>query len=533
MDCDLSWWQTAVIYQVYPRSFMDSDGDGVGDLRGITSKLEYLKWLGVDAIWLSPIYPSPMHDFGYDVSDYTEVHRVFGTLVHFDELVAQARAHGMRVLLDFVPNHTSHDHPWFIESRASRDNPKRDWYVWHNAKPDGSPPNNWLSRFGDSAWRWDRDTRQYYLHSFLPEQPDLNWWNFEARAAMHDVLRFWFDRGVAGFRIDVIEMLIKDRQLRDNPPNPDYEPGADRPSDVQLLVHNARRPEVHKVLKGIRQVADEYGETVLVGETAMKTPLDRVVSYYGSGDELHLPFNFGLISRPWRAAEICHLVQTYEAALPPGAWPNYVLGNHDRPRVATRVGGEQARLAAMLLLTLRGTPFVYYGEEIGMSDVEIPPAQVQDPIEARMPGFGRDGARTPMQWGPEKHAGFSRAELWLPVAPDYATVNVARQLHDPSSILSLYRRLIELRRSSSALKRGPLEWAPTGADDEDCLSYTRRFGEQKYLVALNFSGDKRTLSMRDIPTGEIVLSTRLDREEPVDPARLVLGPYEGCLVTVR
>nr|PZN31071.1 MAG: alpha-amylase [Chloroflexota bacterium] len=370
------WWQRGVIYQIYPRSFQDSNGDGVGDLRGILQRLDYLAWLGVDAIWLSPIYPSPMADFGYDVADYCDIHPLFGNLEDFDRLVAEAHARGLKVILDYVPNHTSSQHPWFLESRSSRESPKRDWYIWRDPAPDGGPPNNWLAFFGGPAWTWDEATGQYYLHSFLPEQPDLNWRNPEVQRAMLDALRFWLDRGVDGFRVDVIWLMIKDDQFRDNPPNPDYRP--DQPPIASLLpVYNADRPEVLDIIRMMRRTLDAYDERMMVGEIYL--PIDRLMAYYGqNGDGCHLPFNFQLILLPWQAEKIKAAVDSYEQALPPGGWPNWVLGNHDQPRVATRAGQSQVGVAAMLLLTLRGTPTIYYGDEIGMHNVDIPPEQFQD-----------------------------------------------------------------------------------------------------------------------------------------------------------
>ncbi|MGH3148789.1 MAG: alpha-amylase family glycosyl hydrolase, partial [Rubrobacter sp.] len=329
-----SWWQRGVVYQVYPRSFMDGDGDGVGDLRGVTGRLDHLAWLGVDAVWLSPIFPSPMADFGYDIKDYTDVEPLFGTLEDFDRLRDEAHRRGIRIILDYVPNHTSDEHPWFVESRSSRDNPKRDWFIWRDAKPDGSPPNNWVGFFGgDSAWEWDEATGQYYLHLFEPKQPDLNWRNPEVREAMYDALRFWFERGVDGFRIDVLWLLIKDELLRDNPPNPDWKEGG-RPSNRQLRVYSGDRPEIHEIVRALRAVADEYpGDRALIGELYL--PLERLIAYYGTElDGVHLPFNFGLVTLPeWDPAAVRNLVAEYEAALPEGAWPNWVLGNHDQPRI--------------------------------------------------------------------------------------------------------------------------------------------------------------------------------------------------------
>jgi alpha-glucosidase len=378
----MTWWQRGIIYQIYPRSFMDGNGDGTGDLPGIIGRLDYLEWLGVDAIWISPIFPSPMADFGYDISDYTSVDPLFGTLHDFDRLLAEAHRRGLRVLLDYVPNHTSDRHPWFLESRSSRDNPRRDWYIWRDPSPGGGVPNNWLSAFGGSAWEWDARTGQYYLHTYVKEQPDLNWAHPEVEAGMLDVLRFWFDREVDGFRIDALRQVAKDPAFRDNPPNPDWTPDQ-RPYNSLLPVYSADRPENLEVVRRFREVTDSYPDRVLIGE--LWVPIERLMVCYGVRG-LHLPFNFHLITTPWKARSVSALIDQYEAALPSGAWPNWVLGNHDRSRVGSRVGPAQARVAAMLLLTLRGTPTLYNGDEIGLQDVSIPPDAVRDPFERNVPG---------------------------------------------------------------------------------------------------------------------------------------------------
>jgi alpha-glucosidase len=446
------WWREGVIYQIYSRSFQDTNGDGVGDLKGIIRRLPYLATLGVDAVWLSPIFPSPMADFGYDISDYIDIDPVFGTLADFDGLLAAAHQHGLKVILDLVPNHTSDQHPWFRESRVARDNPKRDWYIWRDPAPDGGAPNNWLSEFGGSAWECDRRTGQYYYHAFLSAQPDLNWRSHEVRAAIYHVMRFWLRRGVDGFRVDVIWRLIKDAQFRDNPPNPNY--GAlDPPHHALVPLYTADQPEVHEVIAEMRAVTEEFGARVLIGEIYL--PVERLVAYYGRRLRgLHLPFNFSLLLAPWQARRIAEVIEQYEALLPAGGWPNWVLGNHDQPRVATRVGAEQARIAAMLLLTLRGTPTIYYGDEIGMSQGAISPEQIRDPAAARVPGRGRDGCRTPMQWDDTINAGFSPTEPWLPVSPNFSELNVERQCRDKQSIYNLFCRLIRLRRMLPALTSG-------------------------------------------------------------------------------
>ena len=521
-----AWWQRGVIYQVYPRSFQDTNGDGVGDLPGITARLDYLTWLGVDALWVSPIYPSPMADFGYDVSDYCAIDPLFGTLKDFDRLVAEAHARGLKVILDFVPNHTSDQHPWFVESRSSRDSPKRDWYVWRDPKPNGDPPNNWLSEFGGPAWTLDPTTGQCYYHAYLKEQPDLNWRNPEVRAAMLDVLRFWLERGVDGFRVDAIHHLFEDEGLRDNPPNPDWREGFS-PARRLIRRYTMDQLEVHDAIAAMRRVADDYADRVMIGEAYL--PIDRLMAYYGVDlTGFHLPFNFHLISSPWQPVAIATLIDAYEAALPAGGWPNWVLGNHDRSRVATRLGPDQARIAAMLLLTLRGTPMLYQGEEIGMTDVPIPPERVQDPWERNVPGLGlgRDPERTPMPWDRSPNAGFTAGEPWLPLGADVGTVNVAAQATDPRSVLSLTRALLALRRAEPALSVGAHH--PVDAT-EAVLAYERRHEDRRVLVALNFSDARQELGAL-LPGARILLSTWSDRTGEMIGGALELGPNEGVVI---
>jgi alpha-glucosidase len=525
---NFKWWQRGIIYQVYPRSFMDSDGDGVGDLAGIRSKLDYLQWLGVDAIWISPIYPSPMADFGYDISNYTDIDPIFGTLDDFDALLADAHGRGLKVLLDYVPNHTSDQHPWFLASRSSRGSAKRDWYIWHDPKPGGGPPTNWLANFGGGAWEWDEKTGQYYYHAFLKEQPDLNWRNPEVQDAMLKVLRFWLDRGVDGFRVDVMHHLVKDTAFRDNPPNPDWRPGLS-PYRELLTTYTADLPEVQEIVAQLRSVVEEYDDRMLVGEIYL--PVERLMAYYGaSGKGAHLPFNFQLIGLPWNAREIAAAVERYEALLPSYAWPNWVLGNHDKSRIATRVGPAQARVAAMLLLTLRGTPTMYYGDEIGMYDVPIPVQQVQDPFEKNVPGLGlgRDPERTPMQWSNDEQAGFTTGKPWLPIAGDHTTINIVLERDSPTSILTLYRRLIELRRAEPALSVG--EFAPLPGDD-DLMAYIRKTDERRLLIVLNLGLKPKSFTISDLQCrGSLLLSTYLDRSREVLADKLALRADEGAII---
>ena len=489
---DPLWWQTGVIYQVYPRSFADSNGDGIGDLAGITARLDYLVDLGVDAVWLSPIFPSPMADFGYDVADYCGIDPRFGTLADFDALRDAAHARGLKLLLDFVPNHSSSEHPWFLESRSSRTNPKRDWYIWRDPAPDGGPPNNWQSFFGGSAWAWDAATGQYYLHQFLKEQPELNWRNPDLRAAMLAAMRFWFDRGVDGFRIDVLWLAIKHPDFPDNPANPDWREGM---QDIERLLpaHSADQPEMMKIIAAMRGVAEDYSERVLIGEIYL--PIPRLVAYYGEGGNgVHLPFNFHLLDAAWDAAALARLIADYEGALPADGWPNWVLGNHDKPRVASRIGPEQAAVAMLLLLTLRGTPTLYQGDELGMPNVPIPPDRVRDPQALREPdtAFNRDEVRTPMPWDASAHAGFSSVEPWLPLNPDWAERNVMAQREAADSMLALTRALLQLRRAHPALSVG--SWHAVSSDGA-VLAYERRHGDARVLVALNLSDAPQTLAL--------------------------------------
>jgi alpha-glucosidase len=524
----LLWWQTGVIYQVYPRSFQDTNGDGIGDLRGINQRLPYFLELGVDAIWISPIFPSPMADFGYDIANYTDIDPTFGSLTDFDDLVASAHASGLKIILDLVPNHTSDQHPWFQESRTSRDNPKRDWYIWREPKQDGGPPNNWLSCFGGSAWQYDKHTQQYFYHAFLTEQPDLNWRNPEVRAAMSDVMRFWLRRGVDGFRVDVVWHVIKDELCRDNPPNPHFHAG-EPPHHSLRPLYTADLPEVHDVIAEMRRVTNEFPDRVLIGEIYL--PIERLVAYYGRDLQgVHLPFNFSLIKAPWHARTIAGLIEEYEAALPEGGWPNWVLGNHDNPRVASRIGLAQAPVAAMLLLTLRGTPTIYYGDEIGMEQFAITSTQVRDPFEHNVPGqgFGRDGCRTPMQWDATRNAGFSTNTPWLPIPKSYLKTNIETQRRDDTSLYQLYRRLIALRRTRPALARG--HYRPLAVEG-DLLTYIREFENDRLLMALNLSDQPLFLEIPELKSrGKLLISSRLDREGETIEGCIDLRPNEGIVV---
>ncbi len=495
-----------MIYQVYPRSFQDANGDGVGDLPGIERRLDHLVRLGVDAMWLSPIFPSPMADFGYDVADYTGIEPLFGDMAAFDRLLEACHARGLKLLLDFVPNHSSDRHPWFLESRSSRDNPKRDWYIWRDPAPGGGPPNNWTSDFGGSSWEWDERTKQYYLHAFLKEQPDLNWRNAELRAAMLDSLRFWLDKGVDGFRIDVLWHIVKADGLPDNPVNPAWGPHLGE-RDKVLQHHSTDQPEAHAIAAEFRALADSYGDRVLIGEIFL--PFERLARWYGTParPEVHLPFNFALMENRWDAAVLRQVIADYEASLPPWGWPNWVIGSHDAPRFAARRGEAQARVAAMLLLTIRGTPTLYQGDELGIGKVTIPADRIRDPRELREPGLGlgRDRSRTPMPWDDGLQAGFSiAAETWLPLPDDWRTRNVAAQEQEPGSMLHLYRALLALRRARPALGEGDLRLVDAA---DGVLAWERRHGEERLGVVLNLTGEAKPLPLR----GAVLLST-LDGE---------------------
>jgi alpha-glucosidase len=497
------WWRDAVLYHVYLRSYQDGDGDGVGDLRGLLSRLDHLAWLGVGAVWLSPVNPSPDADWGYDVSDYLGIHPALGTQRDLDAVLEEAGRRGIRVLLDLVPNHTSDRHPWF------RDPARRDWYVWTDR------PNNWLSHFGGPAWTYDESVGRHYLHSFLPEQPDLNWWNPEVRDEFDAILRHWFDRGVAGFRIDVCHAIVKDRLLRDNPPA-GPEDGWLAQRRGQVFLYNENRPEVHEVLRRWRRIAEEHQPPrVLLGETYLMD-LGQVAAFYGRGDELQLALNFPFLFSAFEAVALRQVVAATEAALGPSGWPAWCASSHDASRFPTRWAGgreDAARCALMLLLTLRGTPLLYYGDEIGMTDVPVPPERVRD----RFRSPSRDPERTPMQWTAGPNAGFTDpgAEPWLPVG-DPAARNVADQASDPGSTLSLCRDLIAYRRRLGAGQE--LLEGPPGV-------WLHRRGD--HLVALNLGDDGSVLEGVE---GAVGIATRREREGLRLAGRLELEPWEGVVV---
>ncbi|HYL51859.1 MAG TPA: alpha-amylase family glycosyl hydrolase [Acidimicrobiia bacterium] len=524
-----TWWRDGVLYQIYPRSYMDTNADGVGDLRGITERLDHLAWLGVEGIWRDPVMPSPNEDWGYDVADYVDVDPALGSLADADELIAQAAERGIRVIMDLVPNHTSDRHAWFLDAKSSRTARHRDWYVWADPKADGSPPNNWTMAFDprQPAWTFDEHTGQYYLNQFLPSQPDLNWWNPEVRDAFDDILRFWFDRGVAAFRIDVAHSIVKDAQLRDNPPST-----KDDHWYVQLrgqrTTYNACRPEVHDVLRRWRKLADSYDPPrALIGETYVLEP-EQYASFYGNGDELNLAFNFMLIHARFNAPELRTAIETAEQLVPANAWPVWTAGNHDTHRFPSRWADNdpaRARTVMVMLMGLRGTPFLYYGDEIGMTDTDVPPERVLDPVgKFHGPRLGRDPERTPMQWTAENGAGFSEpgVEPWLPYG-DYRTINVEAQRNDPDSMLTLTRDLIRLRNALPEFRTGNYETLP--ASDDRVWAWRRG---DRLVVACNISDAPADVA--GVGPGAIRISTIRSRDdEPVAEA-LHLEPWEAAIV---
>ena len=494
------WWQHAVFYEIYPRSFADSNSDGIGDLNGITAKLDYLKDLGVDAIWITPCFPSPQVDFGYDVADYENIDPMYGTLADFERLASEAKKHSIRIIMDFVMNHTSDQHAWFKESRSSRDNPKRDWYIWRDGKGPNKPPNNWLSTFGGSAWKFDPITGQWYYHFFYPEQPDLNWRNPDVEKAMFDVTSWWYQRGVAGFRLDAVDTLFEDPGLHDNP----VVPGKNQYGDPRMQnLYNTKLPELHGVLQRLRQVADKY-DAVLIGETWTKD-IGELKQYYGEhSNELQMPMDF-LFARVDKlsAPEFRKQIAGVNAV----GWPVYVLSNHDIVRAYVRYGDGVhndaiAKVMAGLYLTLRGTPLMYYGEEIGMTnndpkrreDVKDPIGRLGWPKEK-----GRDGERTPMQWNTDANAGFSQAKPWLPVPSSYKTHNVESELKNSDSILNFYKRVLALRHQSLAFREG--EYIALNETDPNVLSYLRRYKDEAVLVVLNMSSSPQQVSFNLQPVG--------------------------------
>lgn len=524
------WWHDAVFYQVYPLSYQDSTDDGFGDLRGVTSRLDYLSAvLGVDAIWLSPFYRSPMRDWGYDVSDHCDVGPVFGTLPDARELIDKAHGFGMRVIVDYVINHTSDEHPWFVESRSSRDHPKRDWYVWADGKGD-DPPTNWVSVFSGPAWSYDEHTGQWFRHTYLPTQPDLNWRNPEVVEAMLGVARFWLDMGVDGFRVDAAHQMMKDPEMRDNPPVPhDYQrPWKDMgPYDQFIHLYDYGHHDVHEIHRQVREVMDSYDrETVSVGEVHI-FDLAEWSSYYGDLDELHMPFNFHLMAAEWDPPSLRARIESVLWHIPDGGSTNWTMGNHDEIRMATRLPAGHERIAALLVLSLPGTVFLYYGDELGMEETVIPDALARDPWGQNVSYLSRDGARTPMQWSPAPNAGFTApgVSTWLPFGRNVETVNVEAELADPDSILNMYRRLLATRKSSDAIRGGA--YASAGGDSHDVLAFSRG-DDAEVTVLLNFGVGQLEVAVGE---GTLAFSTHNPgREGDAVAGSVVLHPHEGVIV---
>src|SRR5229473_2550107 len=532
------WWQHAVFYEIYPRSFADSNNDGIGDLKGITSKMAYLHDLGVDAIWISPCFPSPQVDFGYDVSDYENIDPMYGTLTDFDHMVAEGKKHHVSIILDFVVNHSSDQHPWFLDSKSSKTAAHRDWYVWRDGKGPGQPPNNWISIFGGSAWKLDPTTNQYYYHFFYAAQPDLNWRNPAVEKAMLDSTRWWYKRGVAGFRLDAVDTLFEDPNLTDNP----IQPGMNKQGDPnEENKYNTKLPEVHDVLQKLRKIADE-SNAVLIGET-WTADIAELKQYYGEhSSELQMPMDFMFTTvNKLSPPEFRKQIAAVDGS---GGWPVYVISNHDIVRSYVRYGDGKnndaiAKLMGAFYLTLRGTPIMYYGEELGMEnndpkrkeDVKDPIGKLGWPEEK-----GRDGERTPMQWDSSANAGFSEAVPWLPVPPSFKTHNVEAELKDPDSVLQFYKHLLALRHENSSLREG--RYIPLNEDQPDVLSYLRRYKDQAVLVVLNMSGNEQKvsfdLSKQGFSSGKIatLLTTLAAHPEEVPPSGLTLGPFAVYIAKV-
>jgi len=525
MKKDFLWWRDGIIYQIYPRSFADSNNDGIGDLQGIIGKLDYLQDLGIDAIWLSPIYPSPDVDFGYDVADYQAIDPKFGTMKDFETLVRGAKKRDIHIVLDLVLNHTSDQHPWFIESKRSRENPYHDWYIWRDPQPNGEPPNNWQATFGGSGWEYNADLNQYYYHMFYKEQPDVNWRNPDVRSAMLDVFRFWLNKGVDGFRLDVFNAYFKDPDFKDNPPKLGI-----RAFDRQEHIYDTSQPEMFPLLKEIRGILDKHKAAYAVGETFIADP-QRTASYCGE-NKLHAAFNFNFSESRWHPQRFLNSTLKWYSALSEDAWPNNVLSNHDIKRAASRYcfgeDDRRVKVAAAMLLTLRGTPFIYYGEEIGLRNIPIKrKADVKDPIGKTFWPFhkGRDGCRAPMQWNSKTNAGFSQADPWLPVNKDFPTRNVVKQASDPDSLLNFYKRLIKIRKSEPALQRG--SFTSLVEDPHHILSYCRTLGNDQIMVILNFSS--RDLHF-DLPDGQ--WDSLLNENKSI-AGSLPLSPYQVEILKYR
>ncbi|MCB1175262.1 MAG: alpha-glucosidase [Leptospiraceae bacterium] len=537
MDRDWLWWQHGVIYQIYPRSFYDSNQDGIGDIQGIIDKLDYIQDLGFDAIWISPINSSPMHDFGYDISDYRSIDPLFGTNKEFYDLVKQAHKRKIRIIMDLVVNHSSHQHPWFLESASSRDNPKADWYIWQDPR-NGREPNNWLAAFGGKAWQWNAARQQYYLHTHLMEQPDFNWRNPELRKAIFNDIKFWLDKGVDGFRLDVINFLLKDRELRNNPftfrgPSP-------RPYDLQAHIYDRNQPENLEIMTELRRLSDQYRDRMLVGEVYAPRPDPQLsASYVGDGrNMLHMAFDFSIIyQKKWHARSFINPVQRWYELLPPQAWPCHVLSNHDQPRSRSRFGGgkeneKRARVAAAFLLTIRGTPFIYYGEELGMYNGKIARSQLQDPVGKKYWPLhpGRDPERTPMLWSNQKNAGFSSQEPWLPLNEGWQSQNVEVQQADPDSLLNFHKRLIHIRKKSKALMQG--DWKLEADGSQNYLAYSRTWQKESVLVLLNFDSKTKRIQLTH-KRYRALFGTHVIPAQEMRQGPWQLRPYEVLILSIK
>jgi alpha-glucosidase len=523
----MKWWQRAVIYEIAAISFQDSNGDGKGDLPGLIGRIDYLEWLGIDAVWLTPIYRSPMLDLGYDIEDFRAIDPLFGTMDDFDRLLAELHRRDIALILDFVPNHTSDRHAWFNESRSSRSNPKSGWYIWADPAPNGGPPNNWVSRFGGSAWEWDERREQYYYHSFLVQQPDLNWRSAEVRAALFDVMRFWLEKGVDGFRVDASAVLIKDELLRDNPKNP-HATAKTPPPQQFTPVFTDDRPEAMECLECMRAVIDEFEDRVLAGEVQGTT--SRIGHFYSNDKpRFHLPLNFALHDSAWDAASLQATIDAYLNAIPEDGWPDWIVGGHDKKRIVSNIGQDQARILAMLVTTLKGTPFLFAGDEIGMDRVDIPPDRVQDPFEKLVAGYGlnRDPERSPMRWDGTPFGGFSSVAPWLPMG-NPAERNVEKQKADERSLLWLYRRLIALRHEMPVLTEGEYEPLPSR---DDVIAFRRSGNGKAVMILLNIAHEPRRWAWQG--KGTLLLSTHLDRgRQPVEGPTL-LRADEGIIVLLK
>ena len=529
------WWKEGIVYQIYPRSFQDTNGDGIGDIKGIISRLDHLTWLGVSALWISPIYKSPMYDYGYDISDYRTIDPAFGTKEDVLELIEQAHARNLRIIFDMVLNHTSHQHRWFVESSANLQNPKRDFYIWQDSGK--KKPNNWLAAFGGSAWTIHKETNQFYMHSFLKEQPDLNWRNPAVVEALFGEVAHWLDMGVDGFRLDVINLIVKDEALRDNPPRVGE---TIRPYDMQNHLYDRNQPLAHIRLKAFRKLLEKYQERMLVGEIMVDKPGEpqSAAAYLGNGiDELHLAFDFSFMWVPWKACAWRNAAKRWYSCIPALGWPCWVLSNHDVVRAITRFGDNQfkARLASLFLFTQQGTPFIYYGEEIGMKDKRLPRKSIQDPVGKRYWPFhpGRDGQRRPMQWDDTFQAGFSSGTPWLPLHADFHNNSVEKQQKDQDSLLNLYKSIIAIRNNDPVLRLGLCEFILE--ENSDVLCYTRRYQGQSRLILLNFSKGPKKISKKTLAqeckVGTLVFLIATDNRQLAAPEdeTILLNGYQGIL----